>query len=199
MNAKRMVLIAVAAVVLVVGGFFAGWLVTGSGMAQVLRPLGLSGEEPAQGGSGRGEVIVLDDGSGPVQITFADPPELPGEPPDVLGLFLRRQDNSLVLGTGAIEVNVEVVNGDASLSANNDGPEVEVVVTGETVIYEDITESPIIGPEEAEKGEMVVQREVKQVDNLDNLDENMVVRVWGEKRGDRVIATLLVYDRVGLQ
>jgi hypothetical protein len=148
------------------------------------------GQAPAGGGP----VIVLDDGAGPVRITFAEPSELPATAMAALGLFLRRQDNSLFLGTGELTVAVEVVNDESSVSASHNGPEVEVVVTGDTLLYEDTTELPIISPEDVKQGEMVVQRTVKPVDSLAGLGENMVVRVWGEKRGDRVVADVLVYE-----
>ncbi len=180
-------------------GFLGARLYVGGAFAQVLRPLGLANAPAQKGGGGGGEVIVLDQGAGPVRITFSDPSDLPKEQPVTFGLFLRKQDNSLFLGTGNIEVNAEVVNGDASLNAKNDGPEIEVVVTGDTIVYEDITEAPVIGPEDVKKGEMVVPRKVKRVDNLDALGDNMVIRVWGEKTGDRVIARVIYYDRVGVE
>ncbi len=180
-------------------GFLGARLYVGGAFAQVLRPLGLANAPAQKGGGGGGEVIVLDQGAGPVRITFSDPSDLPKEQPVTFGLFLRKQDNSLFLGTGNIEVNAEVVNGDASLNAKNDGPEIEVVVTGDTIVYEDITEAPVIGPEDVKKGEMVVPRKVKRVDNLDALGDNMVIRVWGEKTGDRVIARVIYYDRVGAE
>jgi hypothetical protein len=199
MKAFRIVLLIAGVVLIVAIGFLAGRLSGGPGLAQALGSLGLANEPPQGGGGPAGEVIVIDQGGGPVRITFSDPEEIPGERPDTLGLFLRKQDNSLILGTGNIEVNVEVINDEVTTSAQSDGPEVEVVVTGETIIYEDITEPPVIGPEDVEKGELVVRRQVRQVENLDGLSENMAVRVWGERTGDRFIARLLVYDKVGLQ
>lgn len=183
-------------VALVAAAFLAGRLLPGSAAGAAQSLPGMGEKPPAPTG---GEVIVIDNGAGPVRITFADPSELPDEPAITGGLFKRRQDNSLFLGTGSIEVSVESVNGEVSVAAHNDGPEVEVVVTGDTLIYEDITERPIIGPEEAEKGEMVVLRQVRLVDGLDAIGENMMVRVWGEKRGERVIARVIYYDRVGLE
>jgi hypothetical protein len=195
MKTMLRVLLVLGMVALVAVAFLAGrWLPGGAtGAAPSLPALGE--KPPAPDG---GEVIVIDNGAGPVRITFSDPSELPDEPAITGGLFKRLQDNSLFLGTGSIEVSVESVNGEVSVAAHNDGPEVEVVVTSDTVIYEDITERPIIGPEEAEKGEMVVLRQVRLVDGLDSIGENMMVRVWGEKRGERVIARVIYYDRVGL-
>jgi hypothetical protein len=150
-----------------------------------------------QGSQPGGKVIILDNGSGPVRITFAEAPEMPDEPLAVGGLFVRRQDNSIYVGTGNIEVDIEVENDEVSVNASHDGPDIEVVVTGSTIIYEDITELPIIGPEDAEKGEMVVQRVVKLVDSLEGITDNMEIRVWGEQSGERVIADVLVYEAIG--
>lgn len=141
-----------------------------------------------------GPVMVVDNGGGPVRVTFTDPPEAPGEPSTALGVFRRREDQRIYIGTGQIIVEAEVVNDEASLSAASDGPELEVVITGETILYEDVTDQPVISPEDVERGEMVVQRRWKPVDSLDALGENTIIRVWGEKRGDRVIANVLVYE-----
>jgi hypothetical protein len=160
--------------------------------------MNMADDSPAnQGPQPGGKVIVLDNGSGPVRITFADAPEMPNEPAAVGGLFVRRQDNSLYVGTGNIEVALEVENDDVTVNATHDGPDIEVVVTSNTTIYEDITELPIIGPEDAEKGEMVVQRAVKLVDTLEGITNNMEIRVWGEQSGERVIADVLVYEAIG--
>ena len=57
-------------------------------------------------------------------------PELPASEPDLAGLYLRRQDNSVFIGTGEIEVMVQRdETGKTASKANHSGPDVEVVVT----------------------------------------------------------------------
>ena len=143
--------------------------------------------------------LVTDNGSGPVSIkvTTMPAPELPDEPTEVNGIFVSREDNSIIVGTGAIELNVEVTQApggalqtEVSLSAN--GPEVEVVVTHDTILYREETEDPAAG-RNAKGGEYTVQQVLSPVDNLEELGKNTEVLVWGDRRGDRVVADILVY------
>ena len=143
---------------------------------------------------------VLDVGDGPVsvRVTTLAAPELPHSPSDVHGVFVRREDNSLIVGTGAIELNVEVrrTQGGAiepEVSLGHDGPEVEVVVTHDTVIYREETEQPGGSGENRKGGEYTVEQVVKEVDSLDELGKNTEVMAWGSQRGDRVVAEILVY------
>ncbi|HYO26126.1 MAG TPA: hypothetical protein VEQ85_14380 [Lacipirellulaceae bacterium] len=107
-------------------------------------------------------VLAVNDGSGPVsvRISIVPAPELPDRQSDASGLFARREDNSLFVGTGNIEVGVEVdgATGERTFSATSSGPEVEVVVTGDTVIYRDDAE---ISPGESagrKNGERTIHR-----------------------------------------
>ena len=141
--------------------------------------------------------FVSDDGNGPVsvKVTTMPAPELPDTPSELSGVFARWDDNSIIVGTGPIELNVEVhqvpggaLETDVSLTAN--GPEIEVVVTHDTVIYREETED--LGSKR-KGGEYTVQQVVKTVDNLDELGKNTEIIVWGSRRGDRVVADILVY------
>jgi hypothetical protein len=143
--------------------------------------------------------MVTDNGSGPVsmKVTTLPADELPDEPKEVSGVFVSREDNSVIVGTGAIELRVEVnqteggsLQTDVSLSAN--GPEVEVVVTHDTILYREETEDPAAG-RNAKGGEYTVQQVLTPVDNLEELGKNTEVLVWGYRRGDRVVADILVY------
>ncbi len=143
--------------------------------------------------------LVTDDGSGPtsLKITTMPAPELPDEPKEVSGVFVSREDNSIVVGTGAIELSVEVnqdqsgaIQRDVSMTAN--GPEVEVLVTHDTILYREETEDPAAG-RNSKGGEYTVQQVLTPVDNLEELGKNTEVLVWGDRRGDRVVADILVY------
>ena len=150
------------------------------------------------GGGGRVMQIINDDGSGPValNIRIEPAPELPDRPAETAGLFVRRQDNSLIVGTGNITLDVEVdgATGEETVTTNHTGPEVEVVVSRDTVIYHDITEIDV-EPSARQSGEMTVQQVVEPVDSLAEIGENTEVQAWGEKRGDRVVAEVLVYHQ----
>lgn len=143
---------------------------------------------------------VMDVGNGPVsvKVTTMPAPELPDAPSDVHGVFVSREDNSITVGTGAIELNLDIrqtpggaIEPNVSLTA--DGPEIEVVVTHDTVIYREETEEPGGSGGDVKGGEYAVQQVVRQVDSLEELGKNTEVIAWGEQRGDRVVADILVY------
>ncbi len=109
------------------------------------------------------------------------PEELPDEGPDVVGVVTRRDNNSLFLGTGTF-VKVEV-GPDGATDVDYDGPEIEVVVTRDAEIY-------------AERIE-IQEDAVKQTlgpSSLEDIGQGSSVQVWGEKRGDRTVARVLVYQ-----
>ncbi len=143
--------------------------------------------------------LVTDDGSGPtsLKITTLPADELPDEPKEVSGVFVSREDNSIVVGTGSIELSVEVtqdqsgaIQRDVSMTAN--GPEVEVIIAHDTILYREETEDPAAG-RNSKGGEYTVQQVITPVDNLEELGKNTEVLVWGERRGDRVVADIVVY------
>lgn len=143
-------------------------------------------------------VIARDTGSGPVQFRISTAPaaELPDRPAESGGIFLRRQDDAIVLGTGNVSVDMEVEEGqEPVLTVRSDGPEVEVLITRDTQVYEDVTDldEALAG---ASGGEVTVQQVVLAVDSADALGANMEVEVWGTRRGDRIVAETLVYRKV---
>ena len=113
------------------------------------------------------------------------PEELPDEEPDVCGVVTRRDGNSLFLGTGSYSVGV---GEDGVTELDYSGPEVEVVVTHDTEIYEETIELDF----EAD----TMQRTLEPA-TLDDIVQATSVQVWGEKRGDRVTARVLVYQSMG--
>ena len=143
--------------------------------------------------------VIADDGRGPVSLRIKiDPaPELPDRPAEASGIFVRRQDNSVFVGTGAIELDVEIQVKDGkeerTATAHHSGPEVEVVVTRNTVIYRDETDISVEPVGSRESGEKTIQQVVKPVDSLDEVGENTELQVWGERRGDRIVSEVLAY------
>lgn len=115
-------------------------------------------------------------------------PELPITPPEVTGPFVERQDNTIIvetksLGTGGI------VSASPADTKNQSGPQVEVVVTNETIIYGETT-----NPSEPLSTENhTIQQTVKPA-TLDDLDSQAMLMVWGRKNGDRIIAQVLMYS-----
>lgn len=179
---------------LMIGGILLVLVLAGAAFmaARLLNP-----PEGVIAGGGAEMVMVQDGGSGPVRIglNIEPAPELPQSPPEVAGLFVRREDNSLFVGTGNIEIGVDIdETGQRSTSTDFSGPILEVVVTRDTTIYRDKTEFP--SPSEAKSGEVTIQQIVEAVDSLNDLGENnpnTEVQVWGTRSGDRVVAQVLVY------
>ena len=136
---------------------------------------------------------VYDDGSGnpvTVQTVILPAPELPTDGDSIGGVFLRQEDNSYFVGTGSTSVSIQVENGETSTAVDHSGPEIEVVTTGDTVFYQDITE---VSFESSESKEQTVQQEVRQVDPPSELTKGASMMVWGERRGDRITATVVVF------
>ena len=121
--------------------------------------------------------------------------ELPLASADVRGVFDHRQNNSFFVGTGQIEVSIQAdPSGTVETSSNYDGPVVEVVVTSQTTIYEDVTMRQYTGqPAPGEKIQQVVAP-----GSLDDIGPSSTMAVWGKKTGDRIIAAVLVYETPAL-
>jgi hypothetical protein len=70
-----------------------------------------------------------------------------------------------------------------------------VVLTPDTLIYRDVTDLSI--PPDQEGGEREIVQQVRQVDSADDVTGNLELEIWGERRGDRIVATVLVYGPLG--
>lgn len=152
-------------------------------------------EEPAASAGQRVIAISRDTGDGPIDVRiFTEPAqELPDRPADTGGAFVRREDDSIFVGTGNINLEVEVdsATGVNDVSLSSDGPQVEVVVTRDTVLYEDITDLDEAFAD-GESGDKILQQRLRP-GSLEEIAENMEIQVWGQRQGDRVIAEVLVY------
>lgn len=136
--------------------------------------------------------------SGGVLITFENPEELPDTDPNMLGVYVAQNGDTLTLGTGRIEVTIDVeqINDQDPVTTSNagyDGDEKDVVLTGSTVFYEDTTVEPEIDREEIEAGEITVPRTLVP-GSADAIGENMVVKVWGSMVDGRLVADIVVYE-----
>ena len=158
--------------------------------------------ETAGSGSGSGRVMqsvkVGSDGAAvSVQTTIIPAAELPPEEAAAFGIVLNHQDDVLTVGTGAIELAVEVKVDAAtgqeqtSVVPSTNGPELEVVLTHDTLLYRDITD--VEGQTPDESGEVTIIQEIRPVTDSGAIEEQMEVQVWGERRGDRIVADVLVF------
>lgn len=135
-------------------------------------------------------------GGGAMEISLIPAKELPDSPPDTVGLFAERADNIITVQTTSLKTGGQGIvvhqneDGSTSTSPNMEfGPEVEVVLTNETIIYLDTTER--IDPDTTQS--TIIQQTVKQV-TLNDLSPNSYVNVWGRKSGDRIIAEIVLIN-----
>jgi hypothetical protein len=175
------IVVGVIVVVLVLGAaaFVGGGLLRGQGL-----PIAL--------GAG-GQNLVFSDGGKTQQVELNIQPakELPQTPAAARGIFLRRQDNSIFIGTGNVQMQaIKKDDGTVSTSSSHDGPEVEIVITPQTIVYADTTMKQFDGPP---PGGQPIQQ-VVEPGKLDDVGENSDLTVWGNKSGDRITATVLVYS-----
>ncbi len=140
------------------------------------------------------------EGDGPpvsVRTTILPAPELPSERSISSGIILDREDNSLTVGTGAIELSVEVdVDGTTgeqttTLIPSTTGPELEVVLTQDTLVYRDVTDLASQLPDSS--GEITITQEIRAVSSNDEIKKDMEIQVWGTQSGDRIVADVIVF------
>ena len=203
---KRILIIgtgSVLVVALLAGAVFLGASLAGSDSDQGAASAAVQGDDtpPRRGAPARVMELVRDDGSGPVsvRITVEPSPNLPDRESDASGVFVSREDDSIMVGTGGIELDVNVERTQAgslepTVTLSHNGPVVEVVVTNGTAIYKEETEMP----SPSKSGDQTVQQVVRPVDSLDELGKNTELQVWGRQSGDRVVADILVYRIVSV-
>src|SRR4030095_1825367 len=115
-------------------------------------------------------------------------PELPVTPADVTGVFVERKDNTIVVQAVSFDAGVGGISGESPMDENS-GIKVEIVVTGETKIYKDVTQFPA-----AENGEIHNVQQAAEEGTLDDLNSQSFLTVWGRRSGDRIIAEVLFYS-----
>lgn len=180
MQNKKAILI-MGIIVLFVGAaaFVAGRMLNGN-----VGPLGLFGI------GGNGDMMS-------VRVNVIPAEELPKTRAEVVGLFVERQDNTIIvssipLKSGAGGIVLEKGGGESVAGSPADldsGPQVEIVITNETTIYRETTELSGLPPGEHESIQQTVEEST-----LDDLNSQSMVMVWGRKSGDRIIAEVLFYS-----
>jgi len=170
----------IALIALLGGAAFVG----GQLLSKQAEPGGLGGSVVMVGGAG-GDVATS---GGLIEIVSAK--ELPATPPDVSGLFAERKDNSLFVTVGdGTFVGLVDENGTVSTQVGGNAQKIEVVVTNDTQLYKEVTEMLTDGKAPADGK---VQQKVAP-GSLDEIGQNSFVTAWGERRGDRLIAKMLLY------
>ena len=167
-NKKLYITLGFAILIIGITAFVAGRMLNGS-----------VGNVPLGGPNSQSVFISID------EITPA--PELPTTKADVTGLFVERKDNTIVVQAVSFSVGVGGIAGEAPMDENS-GIKVEVVVTGETRIYKDVTEFP-----EPVNGAVHNVQQAAAEGTLDDLHTQSSITVWGRRSGDRIIADVLFY------
>ena len=133
------------------------------------------------GGPNAGQVFISID-----EITPA--PELPGTRADITGMFIDRKDNTVTVQAITFGAGVGGVSNDSPVDQDS-GVRVEVVLTGSTEIYREITQFPA-----PVNGEVHNIQQAVEEGTLDDLNEQSFINVWGRRSGDRVVADILLYS-----
>jgi hypothetical protein len=170
----------------IAGGLLLLILLLAGGAFMVGRLLG-AGLEGDRDGDGRMVQVTTEDGQ-VVEAELVRAEEVPDRPPDVVGVFERRLDNSIFVDEteGGLAL---AVGQDGSLSVvNATGKISEIVVTGETAVY--------VGKTLEELDETLVDGKLYQKvesGSMEEIGELSFVRGWGEMHGDRLVADVLLY------
>jgi hypothetical protein len=181
-------------VLLAAGG--AGLVAVLAGAAYVAGGL-LNAPKPAADGGG--EIVMRGGPAGGQMKTVKIPriknaPGIPATEPDAAGLYLRRQDNSIFLGTGDIQMTVQRdSSGKTQAKGKHNGPDVEVVINRDTSLYRDKTPITMEAAEQGKEIQQVVEPIATLDDLVSNLSETDSLMVWGARNGDRIIAKTVVH------
>jgi hypothetical protein len=167
--------IALLALLLVGGAYMAGRLL-GLGIGDL--------------GADDGPKVMIGTGDGPVvEADWVKAEELPESSPDVVGVYDGRQDNSIFVDETEGGFVVAKGEDDTFSVANTNGKTSEVVVTSETAVFVDETQEDI----DAALYDGKLHQQVAP-GLVDEIGELSFVRAWGEMRGDRLVASVLVYS-----
>jgi hypothetical protein len=163
-------------------------LLLGGGAFMAGRLLGEGGGNP---GSDDGLKVKIGTGNGKVtEVDYIRAEELPEEPPPIAGAFERRQDNSIFVNETGGGFALEKGDDGKMSVTNATGKISEVVVTTQTDVYVDLSMETL--DQAAAEG---VLRQIVEPGTVEEIGELSFVRAWGEMRGDRLVASVLLYTR----
>jgi hypothetical protein len=125
-------------------------------------------------------------------------PELPKQASDLRGQAVSLKDNSIFIGQ-VDRVTMAVINGVQQTQPTPPGPYTEVVVSKETKIYRDTTMDSMPKPSSGSSADhpQEIQQKVAATD-LASITSGSMLQVWGQRRGDRLIADVVVVMGIGV-
>lgn len=142
--------------------------------------------------SNGGNAIVSSDGKAMSSVNFEGAKELPTEKPAVDGPISKINDNILTMKMLDTSQGVTVVSdesGKITVEGADSAPEIEVVIQKETKIYKDTT----FENENAAEMNGTIQQTVAEI-TADDITTNGLATVWGHKRGDRILAEIILFN-----
>lgn len=170
----------------IVGGVIFVVLLLAGGAFMAGRLLGVGPEAMGLGGRPK---IQISTGDGPAtEAEWVPAEELPESPPEVTGIYARHEDNSVFVNETEGPGFRITMDEDGSVTTNASDKVSEIVVTGETKVYVDRTLDSI--DESLASG--VIHQKLKP-GTVEEIGELSFVQAWGEMRGDRLIASMVVY------
>ncbi len=151
----------------------------------------------AQGAAGIGGLMQFTGGGGKGSVYFKQIPasELPKQAADLRGLVTSVQNNSIYVAQ-ADKIQMAVINGVQQQQPTPSGPSTEVVVSKDTKIYRDVTMENFQSPSTA-SGTVQIQQKLDPAD-ISAITANSYVQVWGQRRGDRINADVVVVMGIGV-
>jgi len=167
--------ITVLVLVLAGGAYMLAWLLSG-------------GADGGARDSGPQVTLSLGDGR-VVKAEWVWSDKVPGTEPDVVGAYVRRQDNSIYINETEGGFVLAKGDDDSFSVANVTGKIIEVVVSTETRVYVDGTYDDV----DASLIDGKLYQQLKP-GSAEEVGELSFVRAWGEMRGDRLISSVLVYN-----
>jgi hypothetical protein len=168
-----------------VGGVVCLVLLLAGGAFMAGRLLGAGRED----GAGSKPMVQVSTADGQmVEAEYVRAEGLPDGYPDVAGAYVRMEDNSIFVDETEGGFVVAKRDDGSFGVANATGKISEVVVTSDTAVYADVTFNVV--DEALCDGKLYQKVEPGSVEEIGDLS---FIRAWGEMRGDRLIADVLLY------
>jgi hypothetical protein len=159
--------------------------------AALLANRGFNGQFGGFNGSGDGQ-FGGPGGFGNFQMTPAK--ELPTTPADLNGFVVRVDGQSIFVGQRFGRGFKPGTTPDPTQPTATPAPDVEVIVTSDTVIYQDTTPRPDFQNGQPPSGPVTIQQQVT-LSSLSALPANSRVTVWGDRSGNQLTAKVIVFTQ----
>jgi hypothetical protein len=183
-------------VLFIIGGVLIVTLLAG-GAFMAMRLLNTNAQQTGdlpKGASGSGLSIQSSGpgGKASFSVQINPSPELPKRTPELRGMVTQTKDNSIFVGQ-MDKMTAMVVNGQVQAQPTPEGPYTEVVVSKDTKVFRDATMDSMPDPSKlSSSGTTKVDQKLELTDISAVVSGNSNIEVWGQMRGDRLIAEVIV-------